>query len=108
MQRRENLVSDIPLNLASDNHSLKTHSISTFSTDNRPPPPSEVLPSPPRTSVFLFTCSASDLGSNCFLFLLRLKVLEKLFSSCYGDPSTERRFLVVSVPYFNIKKRWHT
>ncbi|QHO16759.1 uncharacterized protein DS421_10g306290 [Arachis hypogaea] len=62
MQRRENLVSDIPLNLASDNHSLKTHSISTFSIDNRPPPPSEVLPSPPRTSVFLFTCSASDLG----------------------------------------------
>ncbi|QHO57610.1 uncharacterized protein DS421_3g83700 [Arachis hypogaea] len=47
MQGRENLVSDIPLNLDSDNHSLKIHSISTFSTDNRPPSPSQALPSPP-------------------------------------------------------------
>ncbi|QHN77960.1 uncharacterized protein DS421_19g657370 [Arachis hypogaea] len=47
MQGRENLVSDIPLNLASHNHSLKTHSISAFSVDNRPPPPSQALLSPP-------------------------------------------------------------
>ncbi|QHO19195.1 uncharacterized protein DS421_11g326760 [Arachis hypogaea] len=47
MQGRENFVSDIPLNLASDNYSLKTHSISTFSTDNRPPLSSQALPSPP-------------------------------------------------------------